>query len=254
LQLSELKQQYQNFYGASNAEISIVGDFDGASVKKQLASMLGDWKSPVAYTRAPSLANEAQASSVKLETPDKANAFYLADLPFEMNDQAAEYPALLVADTIFGGGIKSRLFARVRQKEGISYGVGSGLAVPATDNNASLTLYAMFAPQNLEKLQNAIKEELALLLKDGITETELSDAKQALAQNHVLRRAQDPSLASSLRSHLFLGRNMAFDAAFEQKIAALSVAEVNAALRKYIKPDALAHYYAGDFAGVAKKK
>ena len=222
-------------------------------MKAKLATIIGDWNSPAKFTRAPSLPVAAATASVKLETPDKANAFYLADLPFALNDQAPEYPALLVADNVLGGGIKSRLFGRIRQKEGISYGVGSGVSVPALDKTASLTLYAMFAPQNLERLQNAIKEELSLFVKDGITATELADAKQALAQTYALRRAQDPALAGALRSQLFLGRSMAFDAELDAKIAALTLDQVNTAIRQFIKPESIAHYYAGDFVGAAKK-
>jgi zinc protease len=114
-------------------------------------------------------------------------------------------------------------------------------------------MYAMYAPQNLSKLQNAITEELDRLIKNGVTDVELADAKQALSQQFSLRRAQDPALAGSLRNQLYLGRSMSFEADLEAKIAALSVDQVNAAIRKYIKPENVAHYYAGDFAGAAKK-
>ncbi|MBI3711907.1 MAG: insulinase family protein [Burkholderiales bacterium] len=251
--LEEVKAFYNSYYGASVSEFSLVGDFDAAEVKAKLATVIGDWKSAGKFVRAPMLALTAASDSVKLETPDKANANYSASLPFELNDQAAEYPALMVANTVLGGGIKSRLFGRIRQKEGISYGVGSFVSAPALDKTATFGISAMFAPQNLERLQNAIKEELSLFVKDGITAAELADAKQALAQTATLRRAQDPALAGSLRSQLFLGRNMAFEADRDAKIAALTVEQVNAAIRAYIKPENIAHYYAGDFAGAAKK-
>ena len=251
--LDDVKSFYSTFYGANNAEFALVGDFDVAQVKAKLATVLGDWNSRASFTRAPSLPVKAEAASEKIETADKANAFYLAELPFQLNDQSPEYPALLVADTVLGGGIKSRLFGRIRQKEGISYGVGSALSVPALDSNASVGLYAIYAPQNLEKLQNAVKEELALFVKDGISATELADAKLAIAQTNAVRRAQDAGLAGSLRAKLFLGRTMGFDAAIDAKVAALTLDEVNAVIRKFIKPEQFAHYYAGDFVGAAKK-
>ncbi|MBI3283245.1 MAG: insulinase family protein [Burkholderiales bacterium] len=251
--LDSVKDFYKNFYGAGSAELSLVGDFDAAAVKAQLANVLGDWNSPAKFVRAPDLNLKAESQAKTIETPDKANAFYLATLPLELDDQAADYPALLVANNILGGGIKSRLFGRLRQKEGISYGAGSSLSVPALDKNARVTLYAMYAPQNLEKLQTGVKEELALLVKGGVTATELADAKQALAQENNIRRAQDAGLAGSLRNQLFLGRSMDFDAALDAKLAAMTLEEVNAAIRKYIKPESFAHFYAGDFVGAAKK-
>ncbi|NDI87339.1 M16 family metallopeptidase [Undibacterium crateris] len=251
--LDSVKNFYKNFYGASSAEISLVGDFDAAAVKAKLAAVVGDWKSPSKFTRAPELNVDAAGQAKLLETPDKANAFYLAALPFQMNDQAADYPALRLANSILGGGIKSRLFNRLRQKEGISYGAGSGLNVPALDNNASVALYAIYAPQNLQKLQNGVKEELALLIKDGVTAEELADAKKSIAQENNVRRAQDPALAGALRGQLYLNRTMAFEAEMDAKLAAVTLEQVNAAIRKYLKPDSFAHFYAGDFAGAAKK-
>lgn len=251
--LESAKEFYKNYYGASAAELSLVGDFDAAVVKPKLASLLGDWNSAMKYQRAPSLELVAKGDAVRLETPDKANAFYMAELPLSMNDQAPEYPAMLVANTVLGGGIKSRLFGRIRQKEGISYGVGSGFNAPALDKTASISLFAMFAPQNLDRLKVAVKEEVEGFVKDGITAAELADAKQALTQGFSLRRAQDQALVGTLRGQLYLGRSMAFNAALEAKIAALTLDDVNGAIRKYVKPDLFAHYYAGDFAGAAKK-
>lgn len=251
--LDSVKDFYKTFYGASSAEFSLVGDFDAAEVKTKLATVLGDWNSPTKFVRVPSLNLNAHGQAKTIETPDKANAFYLASLPFELDDQSPDYPALRVANNILGGGIKSRLFNRLRQKDGISYGAGSSLSVPSQDKNAAVVLYAMYAPQNLEKLQTGVKEELALLVKDGVTAAELADAKQSIAQEGNIRRAQDPALAGNLRGQLFVGRTMAFDAEVEAKIAALTLDDVNAVIRKYVKPDSFAHFYVGDFAGAAKK-
>jgi len=251
--LSAVKNFYQNFYGASYAEAVLVGDFDASEVKAKLATVIGDWKTPKAYVRAPSLNLKAAGSAQTLETPDKANAFYRADLPFAMNDQTEDYPALMLANKVLGGGMKSRLFGRLRQKDGISYSAGSGLSIPALDNNSSLTLSAIYAPQNLAKLQAGVQEELALFVKDGVSATELADVKQALAQERTIRRTQDLAVMDSIGNQVSLGRGMDFEASLDAKIAAATLEQVNAAIRKYIKPEEISHFYAGDFAGAAKK-
>jgi zinc protease len=251
--LAGVKDFYQRFYGASHAELTLVGDFDAAAVKAKLATVIGDWKSPTAFVRAPKAVLTAAGASQTFETADKANAFYLAELPLNMNDQSADYPAFLVANNILGTGSKSRLFDRLRQKEGISYGVGSQLSVPSLDSNASLNLFALYAPQNLAKLQASFKDELERFVKDGVTADELAQAKQALSQSRAVRRAQDADVARTINNQVYLGRSMAFDAALDSKIAALTLEQVNAAIRQYFKPENIAHYYAGDFAGAAKK-
>ena len=80
-----------------------------------------------------------------------------------MRDDDPEYPALYLADYLMGGGagFDSRLTARIRQKEGLSYGVGSELAVGSEDRAGAWSAYAIAAPQNMAKVETAFKEELA---------------------------------------------------------------------------------------------
>lgn len=251
--LAAVKDFYQRMYGASHAELSLVGDFDAAAVKTKLATVIGDWKSPTAFVRAPKAVQVAEGSSQSFETLDKANAFYLAELPLTMNDQSPDYPALIVANRILGGSGKSRLFDRLRQKDGISYGVGSQLLVPALDSKATLSLFALYAPQNLAKVQAGFKEELARFAKEGLSADELLQGKQAWAQYNMVRRAQDVEVTRSMNKHMFNGRSMAFEADLDSKVAAVTLEQVNAVIRQYFKPENLAHYYAGDFANAAKK-
>lgn len=251
--LADVQSFYQQFYGANNAEIAIVGDFDAAATKQQLGKLLGDWNSPAKYQRIPMLNQNPAPQAKNFETPDKANAFYFANLPFTLTDTAADYPALLLANRVFGQGPKSRLFERLRQKEGISYGAGSFVNVPALDSNASVGMYAIYAPQNLAKLKTGVAEELARINKDGVTAEELEIAKQAYAQEAQVGRAQDNRLVGTLASQRFIGRSMQFSAELDAKVAAVKLDEVNAAIRKYFKPEAFAHFYAGDFEAAAKK-
>ena len=69
--------------------------------------------------------------------------------PLLLKDDAAAFPALLMANHMLGGGaLRSRLADRIRQKEGLSYGVGSQLNIPARDPAGLWLAYAISAPQN----------------------------------------------------------------------------------------------------------
>jgi zinc protease len=253
VKLDSVRAFHQHYFGLNHGEIALVGDFDAAAIKTQLNSAFGQWNSQKAYNRLPTLALTTVGSEFSAETPDKANAAYVAELPLTMTDQSPDFAAMLIVNKVLGGGTKSRLLERLRQKDGISYGAGSRLNVAALDQAASLTLQAIYAPQNLAKLKQGIREELTRLLADGISAEELQDAKQALLQENHVRRAQDAALAATLRQQLFLGRSMQFDAALDAKITQLKLDEVNQAMRQYVKPEQFTHYYAGDFAGAAKK-
>ena len=112
---------------------------------------------------------------------------------------------------------------------------------------ASLSLVAIYAPQNLDKLKQGVTEELAHFIRDGVNATELADAKKALQQEREIARAQDGALSAALDGQLQIGRAMAFNAKVDAAIAALTVEQVNAALRKHIDPAQLFQVYAGDF-------
>ncbi len=247
--LDEVKAFYRSSYGASNADAAVVGDFDEAAVAAQLAALFGSWKSPNPYARVPSVFSDVPSGSVKLETPDKANALFLAGENLALKDDAPDYPALLLANYMFGGGfLNSRLAVRIRQKEGLSYGVGSGLTVPALDAAGRFTIYAIHAPQNTTKLEAAVREEIDRARKDGFAADEVAAAKSGWLQSQQVSRSQDGFLAGLLEQHLYLGRTLAWDAALEKEVAALTPGEVMEAFRKWVDPAKISVVRAGDFA------
>ena len=104
LTLADVKKFYADFYGASNAELAVVGDFDAAEVQKLATELFGSWKSPAPYTRVKRDWNKLETVNRSIETPDKANAIFLAITTMPVNDDDPDYPALFVANTMLGGG------------------------------------------------------------------------------------------------------------------------------------------------------
>jgi zinc protease len=146
-----------------------------------------------------------------------------------------------------GGFLNSRLATRIRQKEGLSYGVGSQLTASSLDKSGSFATYAIYAPQNSAKLEAAMKEEIARALKDGFEEKEIAEAKSGWLQSRQVGRAQDAPLARTLAVDLYLNRTLAFDADLEKKVEALSAADILAAMRRYLDPAKMTVVKAGDF-------
>ena len=254
IKLADLKAFHQEFYGANFGQVSLVGDFDVKAAQEALKTTLGDWKAKVKFARVSNPFHLTKGTTLSFETPDKANAFYIAGVSLPAKDDTPDAQALALANHVLGGGgLKSRLVDRLRQKEGISYGAGSFLQLNPYDANSTMGMYAIYAPQNLAKLKAGVAEEIVRLVKDGVTEQELADAKSGILQGNMINRTQDGSLASALSSQLYQGRTMKFVADNEAKIKAATVAEVNAAIAKYIDPAKLVHVYAGDFAAAAKR-
>ena len=87
---------------------------------------------------------------------------------------------------------------------------------------------------------------------EGFTEAELIEAKKGWKQAEEVGRTQDASLAAQLSNYLAINRTMKFDQDFEAKVAALTVAQVNQALRQLIKPENISVINAGDQAKISK--
>ena len=245
--LDQVRAFYKQFYGVGVGEIAISGQFDPNQAKKLVTELFGDWKSPAHYERIPNTYANVSAINHKIETPDKQNGLFTAAMPAKINDEDPDYPALTIAGVIFGGSPNSRMFARIRIKDGLSYGASGGFAVPTKDDAGRFSASAIAAPQNMPKVEADFKEELALALKDGFTADEVEKAKKIWLDQRTVGRTEEASIASLLASREFWGRTMEWDAKLEAAVAALTPQQVNAAFRKHMDPSAVSIVKAGDF-------
>lgn len=251
----ELKKFHADFYGANGATMSFVGDFDEPAVKALVAELFGNWKSATPYQRLVSKYNPVPAINESIETPDKANAFFVVGLSMEMRDDNPDYPALVLGNYMLGGGfLNSRLATRIRQKDGLSYGVGSQFFAGSLDNVGTFNAFAIYAPENVTKLEAAFKEEIQKVITDGFSGEEVAAAKSGWTQGQSVTRAQDNALASTLNNYQFINRDMKWVENYEKQVNALTVDQINAAMKKYLKPDMISIIKAGDFAKAASKK
>ena len=248
LKLEEVKDFHKDFYGATDATIAVIGDFDEAAVSEALERNFKSWSSPQKYARLEDQFYEPKSENIELETPDKANAWFLLGQNMEMNTSHPDYPAMMLGNFILGGGfLNSRLATRIRREEGLSYGVGSFFRADDQDNSAVLGGYAFFAPENLAAVEKAFFEELERAIKDGFTDEEIEAAKSGWKQGQQVNRSQDKSLARTLNNYLQLDRTMEWDADLETKVMALTPAQINTVIAKYIDPSKMVVVKAGDF-------
>ena len=248
LTLDEVKGFYKDFYGATDATMAVSGDFDAEAVKKTTLAAFDGWKSPQGYTRIPDPYMEVKATNEVINTPDKANAMFLAGMPLNLKDDDPDYPALVMGNYILGGGfLNSRLATRIRRTDGLSYGVGSRVSASAYEKSGAFTTYAIYAPENAAKLEAAFKEEVQRVLDEGFTAEELEAAKNGYIQNRGMSRSDDRSMSGKLNNYLQLDRTMMWDAKLEEKIQALTTEQIHNAMKKYIDIEKLVIVKAGDF-------
>ena len=246
--LDDLRRFHREFVGASAGDLTVVGDFDTTAVRAVAVKHFGNWQLPQPFARVSRTATPTDSATVVIETPDKANAIIFAGHNVAMRDDHRDFAAMSLANFMLGGGfLNSRLATRIRQKEGISYGVGSGLSVSSLDTSGVFQVYAIYAPENAGRVVSAMHEELQKVLTAGFTAEEVEAAKKGYIQSREQGRANDDELLGLLTSRRYAGRTLAYDAELDAALAKLTPAEVNAAVKKYIDPARLVIVRAGDF-------
>jgi zinc protease len=251
--LEAVRAFYDDFYGAGDGgNLTVLGDFDPAEVEAFTRAAFGDWPMRRPYARIPTPYQEVRPAATRIETPDKANAFFMAGTVFPLRDDHPDYPALVLASYMLGGGfLSSRLATRIRQQEGISYGIGASISASPLDERATFTGFAIYAPENADRLTAAFREEVERAVAEGFTAEEVEAAKRGWMQQRDVVRATDTQLVGTLHTGLFLGRTLHHDEALEARVRALTPEEVHQALRRHVDPAAMTIVQAGDFGAVA---
>jgi len=247
VKIEQVREFHAKFVGTSQAQFAAVGDFDAKAVTQALQRALGGWSSQQAIARVPSPLIPVPPARLVLLTPDKQNAAMqvLQDLP--LNDLHPDYPAFMLANHLLGSGGDSRFWNRIREKEGLSYSVYSAVQWNSIESNSQWVASAIFAPQNRGKVESAFREEVAKVLTQGFTQAEFESGKRGLLNFRQLSRAQDARLAGAWVSNLYLDRTFEVSAKVDAALEALTLDQVNQALRRYLKPDQFVFGLAGDF-------
>lgn len=248
-QLADVQGFYADYWSANQARVAVVGALP-AGLDAALEQLFGGWKKPAVPPFVRHLPEHRAIPAARFDAVarDKANAALRMSLDFKLSEADADFVPLTLATQVFGaGGMESRLSARVRQQEGLSYGIGAGLNAPFWGNDASLTIGGSFAPQNRDAVIALVQDELRRMAEAGISEAELQRAKKDLAEARLQSRANEAQLAGTLNLLADRSKDWAYVAARDAAIQAATLAEVNAAWRRHIDAAGFVISTVGDF-------
>lgn len=249
----QLAALYHSTFDIKNGHITVVGDVDGEKISAQLEAVLGRYVNDAPYEYMPINLKDLQGAMVSTETPDKANAQLYIINPIKMNPKHEDYIALSIANSIFGGDpFTSRIGARIRVKEGYSYSVGAGMQANMLDEQGLFYAIAIAAPENMDPVIAAYKEEIAKVIESGFTEEELDRAVQGFISNRTRSWASDSAIAGVINNASNTKTDLAF---YDEQIAQvqeLSTDDIKAAFLKHVAHLDINIFKAGDFAKVEK--
>lgn len=159
-----------------------------------------------------------------------------------------EYQAVRVATTILGSGFTGRLMSNVRDKEGLTYGIGAGLAGD-TFNDGDWKISATFSPALLDQGIDSTRRQLTAWYQEGVTPEEVERTKSRLIGSFEVGLATTSGMASNLLMTLHRGYDLTWLDRYAPTLNALTTEQVNAAVKKHLKPQDLYLIRAGTMLG-----
>ncbi|HLL25720.1 MAG TPA: pitrilysin family protein, partial [Kofleriaceae bacterium] len=216
--LAEIKAFHRDFVGVGRGELAVVGDFDPAAITAQTEKLFATWKSKASYKRLADKAFGVAGTAKTIDIKDKEMTALAASHDVAMRDDNPDYPAWVIIGQILGGDAGSRLWMRLREREGLSYGAFAWTDANAFDEAGTFGAGAIVAPANLARAKAAMLEEIGKLASGKVTQEELDRARDAWRKSQDTLISNDNIVVAMLRGQLYRGRTMAWAKELRAKV------------------------------------
>jgi zinc protease len=243
---AEVKQFYKDFAGAGHGELSVVGDFDPAAVGTQVEKLFAGWQTKKPYKRLDNKAWGVAGSEKSINIKDKEQTTLALMFDVPMKDTDADYAAWLMASEVLGGYSGSRLWMRIREKEGLTYGVQSFAFAGSLDDAGGFGAFLIVAPQNLAKAKVSMLEEFNRMASGEVATDELGKAKDTWLKEQDTSLSDDNTQTEMLVNQLYRNRTVQFTKDLRAKVAAVTPADIQRVAKKYYDQKRLTIVDAGD--------
>jgi zinc protease len=237
-------------YGPTGMNVVLVGDLDLPALDSEIERAFGGWTGGQLPVRAAQPAAALSGGVQDVAMDGKTSVSVVLGQPSNLHYNAPDYQALRLATAILGSGFTGRLMANVRDKEGLTYGVGAGLNNDAF-NDGDWRIVATFAPGLLDKGIASTQRQLKLWYDVGVTPMEISARKANLIGAFKVDLATTGGMAGVLLSAVNRGYDANWLDDFPVKVNALTNDQVNASIKKYLKPENMVMVKAGTFGDAA---
>jgi zinc protease len=245
--VADVRRFYATRYGGRSLVLAVTGAVKAQEVAAQFRAAFADFAGPesVEVDVTDPETTTAQREVVLLK--DKANVDIMLGTAAPLRRHAADYYAALLANSALGEStLSSRLGLQVRDREGLTYGIGSRFRAPSL---AAGPWYIAVSvnPQNVEQAITSALNVLRDYVHNGIREDELADEKSAAIGSFKVSLATNAGLADALWHAEFYRLGLDYVDRYPQLVSAVTGDEVNAAIRKYFRPEQLTVVIAGDY-------
>jgi zinc protease len=250
--IEQLRAFHAANYGPASARLVLVGDIDDAAVDAALTEAFKGWSGGRPIPPAPKAPALTAARVEKVAMPGKTSVSLTIGQPSGLRYTDPGYQALNLGTSVLGSGFFSaRLLDIIRNREGLTYGIFAQLSGD-TYADGAWQISATFAPELLEKGLASTVRELNRFAREGLTAEELKTFKVTLTGSYKVALATSDGLASTLLATVQRGYSPEWVDEYPRKIEALSLGEVNAAIKQFLNPDKMVTVMAGTFPDAKK--
>lgn len=197
-----IKDYISQYYIPENSVISICGSFDMNSIEKLIEKYFGNWTSNLKRLTTYSSPIIIKDNLYKNKPIEQLHiSLGLEGIPLGNDDVYT----LLILNNVFGGGVSSILFQKIREELGLCYSIYSYIS--SFNNTGVLSIYTGLTPNCASEALKVIKDEIYNFASTGITKEKLYTAKEQLKANYILGLENTSSrMFSNGKSVLFLNR------------------------------------------------
>jgi zinc protease len=244
--LEAVQAFHTQHYGPRGLRLVLVGDVDPATAASALAAGFAGWSGGSELVRAAQPAPRPAAPSppVTVAMPDKTSIDLVLGQPTGLRHRDPDALPLRVGTAILGSGFTGRLLANVRDREGLTYSIYAATARDSF-NDGEWFIKASFAPDLLAQGLASTRRQLAEWYEHGVSAEELRDRKTNLAGTYKLQMADTEGLAATILANVNRGYPLEHIDDYPRRIAALTLEEVNQAIRRHLQPERMVLTQAG---------
>jgi zinc protease len=239
LRVDDVHRYHREHFGARGMLIVAAGDVDEGKVAAALEKAFGNWEDHGAEAAFAAEARRAAPGRSTVPIPDKQNIDVRLGHGVAVTRQSDDYLPLYVGLYILGGNFAARLMQRIRDEQGLTYGIGAGLAGITTYNEGHWFVGVTLSTENLDRGIEAVQHEIELFVREGVTQEELDEKKTTITGSYKVGLASTAGLARTVLNNARRGFEVGYLDRFPSLVEALTVDEVNAAIRTHLHPENL---------------
>lgn len=245
LSLDDIRDYHDAHFGSTDWILAVVGDLEHEEVATVVAEAFEGWTSHDAPSAYETDAAPQEVGRSVVPMPDKSNVDVRLGHAIPLRRDHDDYPALYVGNYILGGDFAARLMSTIRDEQGLTYHIGSSLSGVSTRYSGYWQTRITLSHDVLDQGISATKEVIRRFVEEGATEDELNAKKTTITGSYTVGLATTQRLAQSVLTNAERGFDVSYLDRFPEEIRSLSLDEVNAAIRRYLTPDALQEALAG---------